>query len=89
MIEGEQSFLGERRKELNGEKWIAAGLLVHQLRQRRGALRLAVKSIRNQLPEVLAGERRKRDLLRPFAPAALIASSLRISGWAASTSLSR
>ena len=66
MIECEQSLLGERRKELNGEKRIAAGLLVHQLRQRRGALRLAAKSIRNQLPKVLTGERRKLDLLRPF-----------------------
>ena len=63
MIEGEQSFLGERRQELNGEERIAGGLLVHQLRERRSALRLAAKSIRNQLPKVLTGERRKHDLL--------------------------
>ena len=31
MIEGEQPLFGERRKKLNGEKRIAAGLLVHQL----------------------------------------------------------
>ena len=62
MIEGEQSLFGERRKELNGEERIAAGLLVHQLRERRGALRLAAKRVRNQLPEMFTGERRKRDL---------------------------
>ena len=82
MIEGEQSLFGERRNELNGEERIAAGLLVHQLRERRGALRLAAKRIRDQLPEMLTGERRKRDL-RTLPPAVLIASSLRISGWAA------
>ena len=38
MIEGEQPFFGERRQELVGEERIAAGLLVHQLRQRRGTL---------------------------------------------------
>ena len=63
MIEAEQPLFGERRNELNGEKRIAARLLVHQLRQRRGALRLAAKRIRNQLPQVFTGERRKRDLL--------------------------
>ena len=63
MIEGEHALVGERREELNGEKRIAGRLLVHQLRERRGALRLAAKRIRNQLPEVVTGERRKRDLL--------------------------
>ena len=62
MIEGEQSLFGERGQELNGEERIAAGLLVHQLRERRGALRLAAKRIRDKLPEMLSGERRKRDL---------------------------
>ena len=55
MIEGEHSLFGERRDKLNGEERIAAGLLVHQLRQRRGALRLAAKSVRDQLPEMLSG----------------------------------
>ena len=55
MIEGEQPLFGERRNELNGEERIAARLLVHQLRQRGGAFRLAAKRIRNQLPEVLIG----------------------------------
>ena len=36
MIEAEQPLFGERRNELNGEKRIAARLLVHQLRQRGG-----------------------------------------------------
>src|SRR5579864_2184850 len=36
---------------------------MHQLRKGRSALRFAAKRIRNQLREVFAGERRKRDLL--------------------------
>ena len=36
MIEAEQPLFGERRNELNGEKRIAARLLVHQSRQRGG-----------------------------------------------------
>ena len=62
MIETEQSIFSERRYELDGEKRIAASLLVHQLRERRGALRLAAKSVRDQLSEMLWFERRKRDL---------------------------
>ena len=62
MVEGEHSFFGERKHELNGEERIATGLLVHQLRERRGALRLAAKRVRKQLPEMLSAERRKRDL---------------------------
>ena len=50
MIEGEQPLFGECRNELNGEERVAAGLLVHQLRERRGVRRLAAKSVRNQLP---------------------------------------
>ena len=40
MIEGEQALFGERVKKLNHEERIAGGLLMHQLRQRRGALRV-------------------------------------------------
>ena len=36
MIESEQPLLGERGNELNGEKGIAAGLVMHQLGERRG-----------------------------------------------------
>ena len=62
MIEGEHSLFGERRHELVGEERIAAGLLVHQLRERRGALRFAAKRVCNQLPEMLSFERREPDL---------------------------
>src|SRR6202022_4631663 len=62
MIEGEHSLFGERRDELNGEERIATRFLVHQLRKRRCALRLAAKRIRNYLPEMLSGEQRERDL---------------------------
>src|SRR6266481_9568217 len=65
MIEGEQALFGERRHELKGEKRIASRLLMHYLREGRSALRFAAKRIRNQLREVFAGERRKRDLLYP------------------------
>ena len=63
MIEREPSFFGERVKKLNEEERIAGRLLVHQLRERGGARRLAAKRIRNELPHVFTGERRKRDLL--------------------------
>ena len=63
MIEREPPFFGERVKKLNQEERIASRLLVHQLRERGGALRLAAKRIRNELSYVFTGERRKRDLL--------------------------
>ncbi len=62
MVEDEHSLFGERRDELNGEERISARLLAHQLRERRRALRLAAKRVRDQLPEVLLGERRQRNL---------------------------
>src|SRR5262249_18341422 len=62
MVEGEQPFLDERKHELDSEERIAAGLLEHQLRERRGARGLAAERVRNQLAEMLAAERRKRDL---------------------------
>ena len=34
MIEREQCLLGERRHELNGEKWIASSLFMNQFCQR-------------------------------------------------------
>src|ERR1700731_463672 len=69
MIEGEHSLFGKRVKKLNREERIATGLLVHQLRQRRGARRLAAQRIRYQMPEVFTGKRRKRDLLYSSAGA--------------------
>src|SRR5262245_58880293 len=67
MIKGEHSFVGERRHELNGEERIAACLLLHQSRERRAAFRVATKSVRNQLTEMLSAEWPKRDLLYPSA----------------------
>ena len=58
-IEAEQALFGERVKKLDHEERIAGGVLMHQLRQRRDALRLAAKRIGDQLPEVVVGERRK------------------------------
>ena len=63
VIEAEQSLFGERRNELKGEKRIATRLIVHQLRERRGALRLAAKRIHDHLPQVVTGEGRQADLL--------------------------
>ena len=64
MIEREQSLLGQRRQELDGEERIAGGLLVHQLRQRgrRAPARSESASATNR-PEIVAGEGRKDDLL--------------------------
>ena len=62
MIEGEHSLIGERRHELNGKVRIATRFLVDQLRERRSALRPAVKSVCNQLLQMLSGERGKRNL---------------------------
>ena len=62
MVEGEQSFFGKRKHELNGEERVAAGLLEDQLRERCSPLRLAAKRVRKQLPEMFSAERRKRDL---------------------------
>src|SRR5208337_122083 len=50
-------------QKLDHEEGIAGGLLMHQLSQRRGALRLAAKRICNQFPKVFRSERRKRDRL--------------------------
>src|SRR6267154_2585787 len=65
VIEGEQGLFGERRNELKREKRVASRLLMHQLRERGGTLQFAAKRIRNQLLEVFAGKRSKRDLLYP------------------------
>src|SRR5215510_7329162 len=63
MIEGEHFLFGERSYELNGEERIAARLLVHQLRERRAAFRLAAKRVCKQPLEILPSERCKPDLL--------------------------
>jgi len=44
-VETDQPFLGQRGEELDREERIAAGLLVYQLRQHSGSLRLAAQGI--------------------------------------------
>src|SRR5215813_11605872 len=63
MIKGEHSFICERSNELNGEERVAPCLVVYELRKRRAAFRLAAEGVRNQLPEMLFGERLKHDLI--------------------------
>src|SRR4029077_19892923 len=63
LLEREQSFLDQRGKKLNDEEWIAAGLLMHQFRQRGRALVVTVERIRNQLPHVFVAERCENHLL--------------------------
>ena len=67
MVEAEQALFGERVNELNNEEHILGGFLLHQMRQRRGAPGFAAKRVGDQLPDVVAAERRKRDLLDPCA----------------------
>ena len=62
MIKGEQTFLGERRHELNDEERIASRLLVHQLGQFGGMFDFAAQRIRNELAHVFSGKRLKPDL---------------------------
>ena len=63
MIEGEQSLLGQRGEELDGEEGIAAGLLVHQPGQRRGAVPRAMQGVGDEPAHILKPERRQQDLL--------------------------
>ena len=53
MIKGEQSFLGERRNELNGEERIATRFLFHKLREWMCTFGLAAKRVHNQLLKML------------------------------------
>jgi hypothetical protein len=70
MINGEQSFLGQRGKELDGEEGVAAGLTVHQPGQRRGTVPLAVQRIGDEPAHILKSERCQHDLVDPAAGAA-------------------
>src|ERR1700726_2189541 len=88
MVEDEHSLFGQRRDELNREERISSRLLAHQFRKRRRALRLAAKRVRDQLPEVLLASGAS-VISATLAPAFFTASSFCLSGWAASTSLSR
>ena len=70
MIEGEQPLIIEGVKKLKHEERIAGGLCKHQLRERRGVIKLAAKRIGDQPPDVFMVERPKLDLadLRIGAP---------------------
>jgi hypothetical protein len=59
------ALLGQRREELDREERIAAGLLVHQLRQRMGDIPLAVQSIIDQPADIFQHKRREHDFLNP------------------------
>ncbi len=63
MIEAQQALFGQRVEKLNHEERIAGGLVMHQLRQRRGALRITVKRVRDQLTKTFSSKRRKPGLL--------------------------
>jgi hypothetical protein len=56
-IEREQLLVDEGREELDDEEGVAASLRVHQLRQRGGARRLAANCIRDELTQIIAGQR--------------------------------
>ena len=66
-VEREQPLFGQRREELDREERIAAGLLVHQLRQRPRALRLAMQGVGDEPADIVESERRQHDLLDPCA----------------------
>ena len=88
MFESNQVLFGQCIDELNSKKRVTGGLFVDKFRQRRGALRLTMQGVFNQMCQVAGAERRQTDLLdRP--PARRIADSFRVSGCAGSTSLSR
>src|SRR3982074_3641042 len=63
VIEAEQPLFGERRNELDGEKRIAARLVVYQARQRGGTGWRAAQRLGNEPPQIFLSERRKPDLL--------------------------
>ena len=88
-VQGEQSLLHQRREELDREKRIAAGLLVHQPGQGPCALPLAMQSIGDQPGHIVERRADANTISCTRAPALRIASSVRISGCAGPTSLSR
>ena len=62
MVEVDQALFGQGVKELDHEERVAGGLVMYQLRKRRGGVRLTAKSIGNQLRDVFAGKRRQSNL---------------------------
>src|SRR5262249_50721581 len=62
MVESEQALFKQRRKKLDREEWIAAGLSVYEFGERTGMLWSAAKGVCNELVEVLMSERRQDDV---------------------------
>src|SRR4029450_12970394 len=67
VIERHQSFVDQRRQELNHEERIAGRLLVHQLRQGRRAAGVAVQRVLNQPAYVVSPEGGESNLLHEGA----------------------
>ncbi len=62
-VERQQTLFGQRREELDREERIAAGLLLHELRQGPRLLRLAMQGIGDEPAHIVEPERRQHDLL--------------------------
>ncbi len=60
-IKDEQFLFGKRFEELNHEEGITAGLLVHQLRKRLGAIGLRMKGIHDEVSHIAKRKRRQGD----------------------------
>ena len=69
-VEREEPVFVQRREELDREERIAAGLLVHQLRQRPRVLRLAMQGVGDEPANIVEPERGQHDLLDPCASVA-------------------
>src|SRR6516162_5397145 len=67
MIKREQIFFDKRVKKLDHKERIATRLVMDQLRQGCAVRRFAVKRLRDQLADMLAGERSQRDFIDPAA----------------------
>ena len=61
----EQPLFGQGREELDRKERIAAGLLLHQLRQGPRVLRLAMQRVGDEPADIVEPERRQHDLLHP------------------------
>src|ERR1700730_14262721 len=64
-VEREQPLFGQRRKELDREKWITTGLLLHQLRQGPCALRPAMQRIVDEPVDIIEPEGCQHYLTHP------------------------
>ena len=64
-VEPEQPFFGQRRKKLYGKEWVAASLLLDQLREGTGSHPVAAEGIGDQSADIIGSEIRQRDFLYP------------------------